>query len=122
MIATLFGCASKDMFDPTIRTNQYRQDYPPVITSRSDVRGKLKTKPVYSEQRPSMGWQSHANSYLVQKTQKIESSQGRQIFSIEKYILPDSRSSLDFLSLCQLWFYYDMDEKVVDVEWLYQSD
>jgi len=110
------------MFDKEVRREKLLKLYPPEITSRADIHEKLFGEPESAESRPEKGWQSLPNSYLAEKVQKAETRNNKKISSVEVYLMPDSRSSLDFTSLCRLTFYYDIDEKVVDVEWDYASD
>ncbi len=116
------GCTSPKMYDKAYRTNTLREMYPPEITSREDIHKKIESKPSLLEKCPDVGWDHHKNVSLVQKIQEIEKTSSKEILYVEMYSLPDPKSSFDFFSLCRIWFYYDSKDKIVDVEWTYQSD
>ena len=122
IVIILSGCASSEMYDKQFRTNKLRKIYPPGKTSQEYIHKKMQSKPNLFEKRPPQGWEYHRSVYLEQKIQKLEKKIGKKILCVERYMLPDSRSSFDFLSLCNIWFYYDAGNKVVDVEWEYKSD
>lgn len=120
--AALSGCASPRMLDKTYRTDKLRETYPSGITSREDVQTALKTRPELSSGRPAMGWAHHANAVLSRKMPAMEEQIGKEVVLVERYLMPDPRSSIDPFSLCNLWFYYDAGEKLVDVEWEWHTD
>ena len=118
----LSGCTSSKMYDKQFRTNNLRQIYPPGKTSQEYIHKKMRSKPNLFAKRPPQGWEYHRNVYLGQKIKKSEKNTGKNVQSVERYMIPDPKHSSDFLSLCNIWFYYDSGNKVVDVEWEYQSD
>lgn len=52
----------------------------------------------------------------------IENQTQKKIQLVENYVTYDPRSSFDFYSLCSLWFYYDSEDRLIDVEWEYYTD
>ena len=118
----LLGCASAKMYDKTHRTDRLRQLYPPGETSLEDVHKKIQSAPNISETRPKDGWDHHKNTSFAKKLQDLEDKNRKEILSFEKYMLPDPKSSFDFLSLCNVWFCYSANDLIVDVEWEFQSD
>lgn len=120
--AAFSGCASPRMLDKTYRTDKLREVYPAGITSREDVQTALQTRPELSFGRPEMGWAHHASAVLSRKMPAMEEQIGKEVFLVERYLMPDPRSSFDLFSVCNLWFYYDAGEKLVDVEWEWHTD
>ncbi len=116
------GCIRPNMYDKAYRTNMLREMYPPEITSREDIHKKIESKPVLLERRPVAGWKNHGDISMAQNIQEIEKTSSKEIQYVEMYLLPDPKSSFDFFSLCRIWFYYDSRDKIVDLEWVYQSD
>ncbi len=116
------GCTAPRIMDKTYRTDKLREMYPAGITSREDVQTRLQLKPDLSAKRPETSWVHHANAVLAHKMPALEEKQGTKLFLAERYLVPDPRSSFDLFSLCNMWFYYDGEEKLVDVEWEWHTD
>jgi len=116
------GCTTPNMLDPEYRSNQLRTVFP-AETSRTDIQLKLKSKkPTLSVERPASGWIEHSTPYLSKKIPAVEARTGKEIKLVERYLMADSRHSMDFLSLCNVWFYYDDASRLADVEWAWHTD
>ncbi|MCU0858599.1 MAG: hypothetical protein MUC65_09385 [Pontiellaceae bacterium] len=116
------GCTSSNMLNKEYRTNKLREIYPAEVTTKSDIHKKLQTNPDLVIERPETGWIGFNDSSLSQKLLKIEDQTQKDIKLVERYVTYDPRSSFDFYSLCSLWFYYDSEDRVVDVEWEWHTD
>jgi len=90
--------------------------YPPGM-SRAEIQAKWGGKPDFSALRPPTGWKSYSNSYLGKKLATLETKSGRRIDSVDRYWGPDG-----LWSLAYVWYYFDSDSKLIDVEWQYKSD
>lgn len=110
------------MLDKEFRTNKLREIYPAEVTTKSDIHEKLQTKPDFVIERPKNGWIGFIDSSLSRKLLKIENQTKKNIQLVERYLMYDPRSSFDFYSLCNLWFYYDSEDRLIDVEWEWHTD
>ncbi|MDF7800665.1 hypothetical protein P4C99_14400 [Pontiellaceae bacterium B1224] len=116
------GCTSSNMLDEEYRTNQLRELYPAEVTTKSKIHERLQSKPNVLIERPENGWEDYDDPLLSQKLLTIEKQTGKRIQRVERYIKHDPRSSSDFYSLCNLWYYYDSEERLVDVVWEHHTD
>ena len=117
-VALLSGC--KSVSSPQYaaeRTAKLREMYPPG-TSKQAVQAKWQqTKPDFTASRPSNGWEAWPNKNLAQVLIALETKTGQKIETVERYWGPDG-----FLSLARVWYYYDSNDRIIDVEWEYMSD
>ena len=74
-------------------------------------------EPSLSIARPEAGWQVDSSELVPWKALSAEMRTGKAVELVERYWGPDG-----FLSLCYCWFYYDAEDRLVDVEWQYCSD
>jgi hypothetical protein len=118
LLFTLNGCAYYQ--DHTAqRTEQLRRIYPAGM-SREEVRAKWNNrglKPDFSASRPTNGWGSYPNQYLGQAMKDLEAKSGKEIEIVDRYWGPDG-----WMSLCNCWYYFDSNSKLIDVEWQSKSD
>jgi hypothetical protein len=70
-----------------------------------------------SELRPSDGWPSHEYRWVADAAQRSEQRTGRAPYRIEHY-----DEVTGFYSLTEDWFYYDENDKVLDVDVTHFSD
>jgi hypothetical protein len=92
--------------------------YPPGKTNRSEVESKwAPTQPDLSEIRPAAGWGSSLNAEVRKRVAASELRTGKAVYRTDRYTGLE-----DLFSLCYCWFYYDEQDRVVDVEWQYHSD
>ncbi|MCA8981026.1 MAG: hypothetical protein H6831_15605 [Planctomycetes bacterium] len=99
------------------RTQGLRELYPADTTTRADVRTSLGGGPILSVTRPEAGWESCSDVDVANRADDVAMETGRQVELVERYILPDG-----LFGLCYCWFFYDEDDRVVDVAWQYCSD
>jgi hypothetical protein len=112
-----FGC--KDVSSGKYaaeRTAKLRELYSPG-TSKEAIHAKWAGKPDFVASRPAGGWSAYPNKYLAAALNTVETNTGKQVASVERFWGPDG-----FLSLARCWYYYDSDDRLVDVEWEYMSD
>ena len=117
LTAGLPSCVLSERHDPEKRRQRLLELYPPGKTTRVDVQKKWGTQPVLSETRPVSGWDGSARP-VQEHVAKSEQRTGQAVYRFERYWGPDGASG----GLCYCWFYYDVSDRVVDVEWQYSSD
>ncbi|MBC8108311.1 MAG: hypothetical protein H7Z14_17125 [Anaerolineae bacterium] len=111
-------------------TDERRQEllriYPPGRTTREDVRKKwdepLPHRPYpsyYAATRPAGGWESFDLPGVRERALNSERRTGQPVASLERYFGPDFHH---FFGLNYAWYYYDVADKVVDVDWQFASD
>jgi hypothetical protein len=110
------GCVSHNEYAAR-RTAQLREIYPAGMTRESIQTRWGQTKPEFSATRPANGWSTYTNQVIAKQLMALETATGKNIQSLEQYWGPDG-----LFSLCYCWFFYDADNKIVDVEWQYKSD
>ena len=115
-LGLLAGCQSYEQHAAD-RTAQLRLLYPRG-TPKQAVHDKWSGhQPDFSASRPTDGWNAYPNKYLAEALTTVETKTGKKIESVERFWGPDG-----FLSLARCWYYYDADDRIVDVEWEYMSD
>lgn len=111
------GCASYPEIAEAHR-QRLLKIYPLHLTTRSEVASRwAPTKPELSYERPPTGWLALGTDYVGKKADAVEKTIAGHVARVERYFGVDG-----LFSLCRCWFYYDADEKLVDVEWQYVSD
>ena len=111
------GCTSYEQMAEQ-RSQRLLGIYPPVVTTRDDVRKKWgNTKPDIVETRPATGWVACANKAVQSWVQSAELRTGKQVAACDSYWGPDG-----LLSLCRCWFFFDADDRLIDAQWKYMSD
>ena len=101
------------------RSDRLREMYPRG-TARADVIDRFKQQPNVSELRPAAGWAAllEPKAYLAERAAGAEGRVGRSPARLDVYVAyPDG-----VFSLCNVWFYYDEQDRVLDTEWQYHSD
>ena len=99
------------------RSDRLREMYPQG-TARADVIARFKAEPKISELRPAAGWVALPKPYLAERVAGAEQRVGRSPARLDVYVAyPDG-----VFSLCNVWFYYDENDRVLDTEWQYHSD
>ena len=114
-MALLSGCQSYEQHSAE-RTAKLRELYPPG-TSKEAIHAKWGSKPDFSASRPTDGWKVYPNKYLAKVVNTLETKTGKKIDSLERFWGADGLSSL-----ARCYYYYDSDDRLVDVEWEYMSD
>jgi hypothetical protein len=93
--------------------------YPPGTTTRADVQKRLAPgQPEASEARPPTGWDACPKPWIQERVSRSEQRTGTPVYRCEGYLLPDGASG----GLCLLWFFYDKQDRISDVEWQYHTD
>lgn len=126
-VLVLAGCSSSK-YDPVYRRQKLLEIYPLGTTTRADVVARWSgKKPDFSIERPAGGWSAlaplsingrQANvAFLIDQALVAEKRSGVLVHRLERFWGADG-----MFSLCYCWFYYDLNEKLVDVEWQYMSD
>lgn len=92
--------------------------YPPGTTTRADVQKRWNnSEPNEFEVRPAGGWDSSPHREMAAHVAGIEKRNGKTVSRWERRMGADG-----WFSLSNCWYYYDEQDRVVDVEWEYQSD
>jgi len=113
----LGGCGGSLADHARARSAELAAQVPPGKTTRADVQARFgPTPPPISMTRPPDGW-ARILSRVASKAVASERRTGRTPARVERYLTPDG-----LFSLCYCWFYYDADDRVIDVEWEYASD
>ena len=114
----LSGCGSLENYEVK-RRDRLLEIYPPGQTTRADVQQKWgHTKWDFSETRPAAGWAAATNRFIGARALTSEQRTGQPVHRIEGDLAPDGLSG----SLCRCWFYYDKDDRLVDVDWQWHTD
>lgn len=117
MLLAVTSCRSPEV-DERERSAELRQLYPPGSTTRADVQAKWESaEPGISVVRPAAGWQACPNESVRDRVLEVEARTWESVLLAERYWGPDG-----LFSLCYCWFYYDAEDRLVDVEWQYCSD
>ena len=112
-VVALAACA----FTEQGRSDRLREMYPRG-TARADVIERFKQEPEISELRPAAGWASLPKAFLAERGARAEQRVGGSPARLDVYVAyPDG-----VFSLCNVWFYYDESDRVLDTEWQYHSD
>jgi hypothetical protein len=120
--AAAAGCSSA-AYDPKVRRERLLAVYPPGETTRADVQGRwAPTTPNLTVARPVDGWSALDNPRVRERIAASELRTGKPVHLVDCYVGPDARNSFDFFGLCDCWFYFDAENKVVDAEWQYHTD
>jgi hypothetical protein len=99
------------------RTARLREIYPQG-TSRKQVQAKWgQINPDFSASRPPNGWEVYQSPFVRTKLANVERNTGKRVDLVERYWGPDG-----LWSLCYCWYFYDSEDRIVDVEWQYKSD
>lgn len=110
------GCTSYEVHAAR-RSEELRRIYPIGIT-RSDVQNKWgASRPDFTALRPAGGWESEPDRFISKQLLLVESRTKKDVIRVDRYWGADG-----FMSLCYCWYYFDSEEKLVDVEWQYKSD
>jgi hypothetical protein len=79
---------------------------------------RFRAQPDISELRPESGWAASPKPNLAERAAHAEMRVGRSPTRLDVYVAyPDG-----IFSLCNVWFYYDEADRVLDTEWQYHSD
>jgi hypothetical protein len=112
------GCGSLESYEAK-RRDQLLATCPPGKTTRADVQQKWgHTQWDFSETRPAAGWAASTNRFVGARALTSEQRTGQPVYRIEGDLAPDAISG----GLCRCWFYYDKDDRIVDVDWQWHTD
>jgi hypothetical protein len=102
------------------RRQQLLAIYPPGKTTRADVQQRWGTDRQwdFSETRPAAGWAAATNAFVGGRALTSEQRTGQSVHRIEGELAPDGISG----GLCRCWFYYDQNDRLVDVDWQWHTD
>lgn len=118
------GCQSYEQYGAE-RRGELLTIYPPGVTTRTSVAERWgPDRPrefprYYAATRPAPGWEAFDIPTVGRQALASEKRVGRAVASLERYHGPDGRR---FLGLCYVWYYYDGDDRLIDVEWQGASD
>jgi hypothetical protein len=99
------------------RREQLLAIYPPGKTTRTDVQQRWgNPRWDFSETRPAAGWAT--NRFVGARALTSEQRTGQPVHRIEGHLAPDGISG----GLCRCWFYYNEDDRLVDVDWQWHTD
>jgi hypothetical protein len=100
--------------------------YPLGKTTRADVaqkwgssRPRKNSHNYFAVTRPAGGWEGFEQPYVSQRAVASRKRVGQDPASLEWYRGPDGYR---FMGLCYVWYYYDPNDVLIDVEWEYASD
>jgi hypothetical protein len=114
----LVGCASPDHYDPVKRREKLLVLYPPGKTTRADVTARWGDQPATTTaKRPAAGWAAYEFPGIAERCLASEKRTGKRVDSCERRLGTDG-----MFALCYCWFYYDRQDRIVDVEWQWSSD
>jgi len=99
------------------RREQLLADYDLGKTTRAEIDGRWKHADLRGV-RPTNGWVAFAPKFVGDRMRASEQRTGRAVYGFDRYMVPDGWSG----GLCNLWFYYDEQDKLVDADWEYHTD
>jgi hypothetical protein len=112
------NCGSLENYEAD-RRQRLLEIYPLGTTTRAEVQQKWgQAKWDFSETRPAAGWGAATNRFVGDRALISEQRTGQPVHRIEGQLAPDGLSG----SLCRCWFYYDKDDRLVDVDWQWHTD
>jgi len=112
------GCGSLENYEAE-RRERLLAIYPPGKTTRTDVQQRWgNSQWDFSETRPAAGWTTATNRFVADRALTSEQRTGQAVYRIEGELAPDGISG----GLCRCWFYYDKDDRLVDVDWQWHTD
>ena len=79
---------------------------------------KYREEPDYSRTRPPQGWSALPEKGIAERALRSEQRTGRSADRVDLWIAVPH----DMFSLCNVWFYYGENDKLVDAEWQWHSD
>ena len=92
--------------------------YPLETTSRTDVAEKqYPIEPELSRARPDEGWGVAKEPFIANRLPTIEANTGNTVAVFDRYYAPD-----DLFALCRVWYFFDENNKLIDLEWNYVND
>ena len=113
MLAWLLGngCASPEQRAQK-RHDDLAAQFPPGKTTRGTVLQHFSySEAEVSEFRPRAGWEKCRNPEVARLCTARERALGKRINRCERY------SSGDLFTVGVIWFYYDLEDRLLDVEW-----
>jgi len=112
LLGTLAACATETTVERARHAEResaaIRAQFPPGRATRAEVRARW-GRPEMALARPSTGW---SKAFVLDVEQKT----GAYVARVERHVSP-AGTSAGLLTLEHVWFFYDPDDVVVDVEW-----
>ena len=118
-LGLLVGCGSffKDFDRDEDARQELLQQIPVGALSRSEVHAREDgAEPSNAWQRPPEGWSDDEYGYNAW-CRRSESRTGTQVARAERYLHPRGVFGLSYW-----WYFYDADDRLVDVDWQWTSD
>ena len=117
MITVFSSCVSSEQYIEK-RHQMLLTAYPLNTTSRQDVAARWSpVLPDLSMERPDPGWTIKKEPFIAQRLDAIEKRSSQTVARFDRYYGSDG-----LFSLCRCWFFFDVNDRLIDAEWQYVSD